>query len=204
MAWIPVSLSKCITPIDTRSEQQPETEGEMSLANEYLPSAMGDKCPCRVLHSSVRDSEGRRIPEGEGTGLRSTLSHNTILPWFRVPFTSEILFTASWSLCGSGIVTLKEKFWWIIGPVGWHGQFVSRPSLCSVTTDTRHRDPRFLYGTPPPLQLRNHGINRPTCFLLSISPSANLCYIQARTIWSASSEEKHTCRFQSLTALQID
>lgn len=123
------------TRTDTRSDQQPETDGELSLANEYLPSAMGISAlvdiPSKLcITVNAAQYKKEKVP---GLGRPSTTIPSA---WFRVPFQSEVIFARA-ELVRAGIVMIEREVLIDNKGVGLSVHIVSRPFAPPGQENTR-------------------------------------------------------------------
>lgn len=109
---------------ESRTESQPETDADLNLANQYLPSAMGMSVlidlPERMLATAraaqYRKQELPGITKGSGKGVA----------WCRRPLSAEIVLDRS-DLAGAGVVTIEKPVLTAGTPVRLGLHVVSRP-----------------------------------------------------------------------------
>ncbi len=177
--------------IDTRSEQQPETDGELSLANEYLPSAMGISVLVDIPPSLCIAVKAARYQKEKMPGLgRPSATIPSV--WFRAPFKSEILFTRA-ELIRSGIVTIEREVLVDNQPVGLHVHLVSRP----FARNNDNKNIRLLTAT---LINRNHGTSADVLFFfqceLAISDrNGSACFLEYPDYHTSADDEDRALQF---------
>lgn len=107
--------------IDLRSEQQPDTELDLNLANQYLPSAMGISALIEMPEQLLVRVTAARYEKVELPGLART-NH----AWFRRPFSAELTFPAA-DLLGAESRTTEQPVHVNGHAVGLYVHVVSRP-----------------------------------------------------------------------------
>ncbi|MCZ2076103.1 MAG: hypothetical protein LC130_14020 [Bryobacterales bacterium] len=94
--------------VDLRSEQQPDTEMDLNLANQYLPSAMGISALVEIPEQlAVRVTAARydkvELPGLGKSGSRKSASH----AWFRKPVSVDLALPAA-DLLGAEVRTTEQ------------------------------------------------------------------------------------------------
>lgn len=94
--------------VDLRSEQQPDTDLDLNLANQYLPSAMGISALVEIPEQlAVRVTAARydkvELPGLSKTGSRKSASH----AWFRKPVSVDLVLPAA-DLLGAEVQTTEK------------------------------------------------------------------------------------------------
>lgn len=97
-------LSDSPNPVD----QQPETDVDLNLANQYLPSAMGISALILVPHRLSVKIEAARYQKMEVPGLgRPSKDRSIPYGWFRIPLTANVEFDSS-ELLGQRVVYVEK------------------------------------------------------------------------------------------------
>ena len=113
--------------IDIRSEQQPETELDLNLANQYLPSAMGVSALVEVPEQLLIRVSAAQYIKVELPGLGKAGSRKSANnAWFRKPFTADVTLTAA-DLLGAEIQIAERPVLVDAATVGLGVHVVSRP-----------------------------------------------------------------------------
>lgn len=111
--------------VDTRGEVQPETDVDLNLANQYLPSAMGLSALIDLpqhMRVAVRAAQYRKQ---EFPGFARS-SGKTAEAWCRRPLTLDVVFDRS-ELLGGGVVTIEKPVVVEGAAIGLFVHVVSRP-----------------------------------------------------------------------------
>ena len=111
--------------VDTRGEVQPETDVDLNLANQYLPSAMGLSALIDLpqhMRVAVRAAQYRKQ---EFPGFARS-SGKTAAAWCRRPLAIDVVFDRS-ELLGEGVVTIEKPAVVEGVAVGLSVHVVSRP-----------------------------------------------------------------------------
>jgi Helicase conserved C-terminal domain len=127
-----------VSRVDLRSEQQPETEMDLNLANQYLPSAMGVSALVEVPdHLAIRVTAAQYakvdLPGLAKSGSRKSASH----AWFRKPIVTDLTLPAA-DFLGVEVRTTEHPVLVDGAAIGLCVHVVSRPySLSEASGRTR-------------------------------------------------------------------
>lgn len=98
-------ISDSGNPVD----QQPETDLDLNLANQYLPSAMGVSALIRIPRQLIVKIEAARYEKGEmpGFGRAKSNTNSTSWAWLRKPLVATVVFDSS-ELLGKSVISLDR------------------------------------------------------------------------------------------------
>jgi hypothetical protein len=99
-------LSDSANPVD----QQPETDLDLNLANQYLPSAMGVSTLVKVPRHVDIKVQAARYEKTELSGLARAQAkgQQTSSVWFRKPFVASVTLSDS-ELIGKSVISFEKK-----------------------------------------------------------------------------------------------
>lgn len=111
-----------------RGEQQPETDLDLNLANEYLPSAMGISALAELPEVLRIRISAARYEKQELAGFVRSKKNTGSYAWFRVPFSAEIDVPRE-DLLGSDVVTKELPVIAAGSGEGLRLYLISRPTV---------------------------------------------------------------------------
>lgn len=181
--------------LDLRSEQQPDTDLDLNLANQYLPSAMGisalvDVPQTLVFRVTAAQYNKVDLPGFGRSGSKQPGSH----AWFRKPISVELMVPGT-DLLGDEIRTAEYPVQVGGSPVGLSVHVVSRP----------HRQPgsggrtRLVTFTLINRKVAVRGPHDEMCFFqcrLEISDAArSFCFLEYPDMTVAAGDEDRSLQF---------
>jgi|SRR5579883_65174 hypothetical protein len=137
-----------LTASASPADQQPETDFDLNLANQYLPSAMGLSTLIRIPKQLIVNIETARYEKADLPGFgRGKSRTDRPLAWLRKPIRATVILESA-ELLGNGVINFEKPVAVPDSPSKLAVNVVSRPReeesirLVTVTLINRNESPR--------------------------------------------------------------